>query len=246
MSGTNASTRITLRIPGDWEHPGQLIERLPPGCRLKPEALFLADGTEIEFNPLPPDDEFPQIFRTSCRRPPARDELAIAERYTVNVGLSGPGGSLDAARVMMRAGAAIVQAGGAGVFIDNSALAHGGGGWISMADDGGPEALSFAFVAVVQGKSEVYTMGMQVFGLPNLTMRRSEVDRHGGDALIDILRGLCRSGSPADVGHTFETGDGPRFRAVGRIEDEFPDESPFHNPLGQLRLASLRSIAEEN
>src|SRR5438094_973883 len=127
--------RVTLRIPGAWSHPKELLERLESGFRLTPEALFLPDGTEIEFIPMPPDGQFPGIFQSSCRRPPTKDELAVVGRYTVNIGLSAAGGSLKSALAIMQAGAAIVRAGGAGVFIDNSALAHGGGNWIAMTED---------------------------------------------------------------------------------------------------------------
>src|SRR5687768_5585666 len=122
MNETNITPTITFRIPGDWSHPGELMDRLPAGFRLTPEALLLPDGTSIEFIPMPPDEVFPQIFKSACRRPPTSDELARVARYTVNVGLNGPGGSLGSALTMMQAAAAIVQAGGAGVFIDNSAM----------------------------------------------------------------------------------------------------------------------------
>ena len=42
--------RTTLRIPGNWSHPGELIDRLPAGFRLTPEALILPDGTEIDVD----------------------------------------------------------------------------------------------------------------------------------------------------------------------------------------------------
>src|SRR4249920_107184 len=102
------SPQITLRIPGDWSHPKDLIERMPEGYRLGSESMRLLDGTEIEFNPLPPDKQFPQIFPSACRRPPKKDELEVLARYTVNVCLTGPGGSMDKALAMMQAGAAIV------------------------------------------------------------------------------------------------------------------------------------------
>jgi hypothetical protein len=40
-----------------------------------------------------------------------------------------------------------------------------------MAEDGGPDALSFAFVAIVRGKAEVYTMGMHIMGLRDSVMK---------------------------------------------------------------------------
>src|SRR5262249_54048285 len=124
-----APVTITLRIPGQWSHPRELVQRLPAGWRLTPEALILPDTTQVEFGAMPADDQFARIFRSSCRRPATEDELATVDGYSVNVILSAPGGSMRAARTMMEAGAAVVRAGGAGVFIDNSALAHGGGHW---------------------------------------------------------------------------------------------------------------------
>ncbi len=115
--------------------------------------MVLPDGTEIEFTPLPPDDQFAKIFQSACRQPPTAEEMRRVNGYTVNIGLIGPGGSMAAALTTMQAGAAIVRAGGAGVFIDNSALAHGGEDWIKMAEDGSSDAVSFAFVNIVQGKS---------------------------------------------------------------------------------------------
>src|ERR1041385_6920330 len=136
-----SDVEVHLRIPGTWASPRELFERLPAKCRFKPDALVLPDGTEVEFGAMEADDQFAEIFRTSCRQSATEDEMAAIDQYTVNVTLSGVGGSLDLARTMMQAGAAIVRAGGAGVFIDNSALAHGGQAWLEMTEDGGPDAL---------------------------------------------------------------------------------------------------------
>src|SRR5437763_678820 len=140
---------------------------------------------------MPADGQFAQIFRSSCRQPATDDELATVDDYSVNVLLSGPGGSMQAARAMMQAGAAIVRAGGAGVFIDNSALAHGGGQWLQMTEDGGPDAVSFAFVSILSGKTDVWTMGMHVLGLRDIVMKRADVEVEGFD-IIEVIRYLCR------------------------------------------------------
>ena len=245
MNKPDPAPRITLRIPGDWAHPGELLDRLPDDFRLTPEALVLPNGTEIEFTPMPPDEQFPQIFQSACRRPPTDDELAIVARYTVNVGLSGPGGSPESALAMMRAGAAIVQAGGAGVFIDNSALAHAGNEWVEMAEDGGPDALSFAFTAIIQGRQEVYTMGMQTMGFPDIVMRRADADEHE-EAIIEIIRYICGSDKPIGVGHILADEQGPRFRVMETTPDEFDADSPMHNPFGRLKIVSWKEIAEGN
>jgi hypothetical protein len=236
---------IAFRIPGNWSHPRELIERMPAGFRLTPEALVMPDGTEVGFTPMPPDDQFAQVFRSACRQPATHHELEIVDSYTVNIGLSGPGGSLQAALTMMQAGAAFVQAGGAGVFIDNSALAHGGQQWLAMTEDGSSDAVSFAYVGIVRGRQEVWTMGMHVMGLPDLVMRRADLDAQG-DVIIEVIRYLCRGDQPIGDGHLLADEDGPRFRAVATSSDPKDVGSALHNPFGRLKLVNLKDIAERN
>ncbi len=245
MNEPAAPITIALRIPGKWSHPRELIQRLPAGCRLTAEALILPDTTQVDFGAVAADDQFARIFRSSCRQPPTEDELATVDGYTVNVFLSGPGGSMQAARTMMQAGAAMVRAGGAGVFIDNSALAHGGRHWIEMTEDGGPDALSFAFVAIVRGQTEVWTMGMHVLGLRDVVMKRADVEADGFD-IIEVIRYLSRSEKPIEDGHLIADLDGPRFQARTQDSAEEFAGSPMHNPFGRLKLVSMRDIAESN
>lgn len=245
MSEPSAPVMVTLRIPGQWQQPTELAERLPDGYRLTKDGLALPDGSRVGFGGVAPDDQFAQVFRGACRQPPTADELATVDGYTVNVILHGPGGSLDAARAMMHAGAAIIRAGGAGVFIDNSAMAHGGAHWIEMTDDGGPDAVSFAFVSIIRGKADVRTMGMHVLGRPDIVMKRSDVEAGGFD-IVDVIRYLAASEKPVGDGHLIADLDGPRFRTAAQDDKEAPKGSPMHNPFGRLRLVSMRDIAEAN
>lgn len=244
MASTNASVRTILRIPGAWSHPRELLERIPDGFRLTPENLLLPDGTEVELAIIPPDEQFAYIFNTACRRQATDEELEIVGRYTVNIGLTGPGGSLEAAQTMMQAGASIVRAGGAGVFIDNSALAHGGGDWLKMADDGSPDALSFAFVSIVASQCELETMGMHVLGLPDLVMRGADSD---AETIIEVIRYLASGEKPMGDGHLLADDRGVlRFRVTAMPSDERPAPSPMQNPFGRLRLTSFKDVAESN
>jgi hypothetical protein len=246
---SNKTIETTLRIPGNWAHPGELLERMPAGFRLGPESLAMPDGTRIEFNPLPPDGQFAAIFASSCRRPATAEEIEIANSYTVNVGLSGPGGSLESASKMMQAGAAIVQAGGAGVFIDNSGLSHGGGAWLELAEDGSPDALSFGYVGIVGNQVQLWTMGMNVLGRPDVLMNRVD-DRTQQEfdegTIIEIIRYLSATEREFADGHIIADENGPRYQAMKGEPDQFPPESPMHNPWGRLKLKSMKEIAENN
>jgi hypothetical protein len=245
MNEPAAPVTVALRIPGQWSHPRELIQRLPDGCRLTAEALTLPDATQVEFCAMAADDQFAQIFRSSCREPATADELATVDGYTVNACLSGPGGSMQAARTMMQAGAALVRAGGPGVFIDNSALAHGGQHWLDMTEDGSPDALSFAFVAIVHGPAEVWTMGMQVLGLRDVVMKRADVEKGGFD-IVEVIRYLSRGEKPVGDGHVIADLGGPRFQAFTQDSPARFAGTPMHNPFGRLKLVSLRDIAETN
>ncbi|MDX1944066.1 MAG: hypothetical protein SFU86_01565 [Pirellulaceae bacterium] len=245
MTEPASAVTIALRIPGQWTGPQDLIERLPAGCKLSHEWLVLPNGVKIDFNAMPADDQFAEIFRASCRQPPTDGELETALNYQVNVLLSGPGGSLEAARTMMQAGGAIVRAGGAGVFNDNSGLAHGGEAWLQMAEDGSPDALSFAFAAIVRGRTEIWTMGMQVLGLRDIVMKRTDVEEGGFD-IIEVIRYLARGAKPMEDGHILADEDGPRFQAFQCAGDPRLAGSPMHNPFGRLKLVSLRDIAGSN
>jgi hypothetical protein len=245
MSESTSPIEVALRIPGTWRSPKELIEALPNGYRFTPESLVLTDGTEIAFGAMDADDQFPRIFATSCRQEPTDEEKAAVENYTVNVLLSGPGGSLDAARTMMEAGAAIVRAGGAGVFIDNSGLAHGGQQWLAMAEDGSSDALSYAFASIVGGRTEVYTMGMHVLGLRDVIMKRADADADES-TLIEMIRYLAAGDKPIDDGHILADLNGPRFQAFVETSDPKLAGSPMYNPFGRLKLVSVRDIAESN
>jgi hypothetical protein len=245
MNAPTAPVTVAFRIPGKWSSPRELTDCLPAGCRLTAEALTFPDGRQVEFGAAPADDQFAAIFRSSCRQPPTPDELATVNGYTVNVFLMGPGGSAEAARKMMQAAAVVVRAGGAGVFIDNSAVAHGGRHWLEMTDDGGPDALSFAFVNIVRGKTEVYTAGMHVLGLRDIVMKRADVEADGYD-IIELIRYVSGGEKPIDDGHVIADLDGPRFKVFTQPSPAARQGSPMHNPFGRLKLVSIRDIAETN
>lgn len=245
MSDSTAPIEITLRIPGTWSNPRELVERLPPEIGLSPEGLVLPEGQVIEFAPVRPDGQFAEIFQSSCRRPATSAEIERVKRYSVNVCLIGPGGSLDAARTMMQAAAVILRAGGAGVFIDNSGLAHGAQHWLDFAEDGGPDALSFAFVTIVRGKQDAWTMGMHILGLPEIKMRRADIEPEG-DLIIEVLRYMCRSDKPVDEGHVLVLEDGQMLQVTSKTDCTLGAGTPMHNPLGCLNLLPVQEIAQRN
>jgi hypothetical protein len=123
-------------------------------------------------------------------------------------------------------------------------LAHGGGAWIEMADDGSPDALSYAFVSIFAAEHEIATMGMHVLGFPDLVMRRAEGD---ADTIVEVIRYVAAGAKPIGDGHLLADGRGvPRFRVAATAGDERTDASPMDNPFGRWRLTSFKEVAESN
>src|SRR5262249_48129731 len=49
MPPTGSSVKATLRIPGAWSQPRDLLDRLPAGFRLTADTLVLPDDAEFEL-----------------------------------------------------------------------------------------------------------------------------------------------------------------------------------------------------
>ncbi|MBL8890040.1 MAG: hypothetical protein JNL67_08685 [Planctomycetaceae bacterium] len=236
---------VTLRIPGTWSNPLELFEGIPADCELKPDLLIMADGSQFEVNIREADDQFVSIFASSSRREPTAAEKDAIENYTVQVCLTGPGGSEENATALMRAASAILHAGGSGVFIDNCGLAFGATTWREMAETPGPESLSFAFVNIITSRTETYTVGLHVLGLPDLQMRPDEIG-DDGSVMIEMIQYISSGEKKIGNGHIIADLNGPRFRVSAVQDNKIPKHSPMHNPWGRLRLTSIKEISERN
>jgi hypothetical protein len=138
----------------------------------------------------------------------------------------------------------MVRAGGAGVFIDNSALAHGGELWLEMTEDGGADALSFAFVGMVQGNTDIWTVGMHVLGLRDIVLKRADVEK--GFDIVEVIRYLVPDDKPVGDGHILADVNGPWFSCCAVDGDPSMADTPMYNPFGRNRLVKLRHIASNN
>jgi hypothetical protein len=232
---------VVLRIAGCWPDREALAAGLPPEHVLTDQYLRLPDGTQVECCLRPADQQFASVFRTACRGTASPAELETVDHYRFNCCLIGAAGTLAGAQTMLRAGAAIVRAGGGGVFIDNSCLAHGGSAWLEMADDNGPDAISYAFVNIIQGAKEAWTAGLHVLGMPDLTIRTTDIgsDR---EILIDTLRYMAEGHLELADGHFLANEQGLSCQIQAADGDHFAKSSPMHNPFGRLRLVRCHAL----
>jgi len=229
---------VTLRIPGHWPAPEAFADALPDHCAVDGDQLVLNDGSRFDLGACPADDEFFDIFITGCTRKPSDEEIAGVRDYTVNVLITGEGGSIEAAGRMLRAGAAALVAGGFGVFVDNSAIAHGRDDWLDLAadetDDGG--GAFWGFVMVFGDARRVWSRGMAVLGYRDASMPRSDDEEMDDLLLRNFLAYAYRSGRTIHDGDLLTQGPLGDLRAHLARDTKAPVGSPLHNPYGLYRL----------
>lgn len=240
MISTKPTSRIpsvSLRIPGAWKTIDEVVERLPRGWTLHRQQLTPADGPPVFLDLLPSDDEFPRIFQVSARRPPRQDEMHRIRNYQSNAVISSPAGSLFAAKHLLQTGAAIIRAGGHGVFIDNGLISHGASDWLELASAcGDPMAVFYAFVNVLCHENEYRSHGMHALGHRDAVICCREQPKLSLRTIEDLLRASSCDGLTWTSGDSFENSVGQEYR-VEPVEDECPfDDHPMLNPYGRYRL----------
>jgi hypothetical protein len=202
----------------------------------------LADGSEFELHAVPADEEFPKIFSDSCPKLPTESERDRIDGYKINICLTGRGGSIAAAKQIMSAAAAVLTAGGAGVFVDNSGIAHGATDWITLLDSADDGGVYWAFVSTVRAKDEFYSIGMHVLGF------RDAIIPSTGDKERDYRTIHSFLGYTAFSGVTLHDGEMvgdvvlPNFRVYSQADDRVPSHAPMFNSFGRWKLVPLDGL----
>ena len=243
VSGGNGvpAPEVTMRIPGGWERPEEFFENLPRGCRCTANGIALADGSEFELNALPADEDFPRIFASSCPKLPTDRECEQVENYKVNICLTGRGGSIDAAKRLMEAVAAVMAAGGVGVFVDNSGIAHGATDWLKLCDSADDGGVYWAFVMAVRSEQEVYSMGMHILGLRDAIIPSTGNAEYDSRTLHSFLGFAAYSGDALKDGEMVGDAMLPTFQLYSQADDRSPATAPMFNPYGRWRLERIDS-----
>ena len=230
---------IALRIPGQWASIEALSAKLPLGCRLDDRFLHLEDGTKVEWNALKADDEFLKVFAEGCTRMPSDRDREVIENYTVNYCLLCPGGSVALAKKAMHAAAVVLRAGGAGVFVDNGAVAHGSDDWHALtqgADEGG---VFWAFVSFIRTKTDMFTMGMHVLGHRDAIMPRTGNDERDRMILASFLGYVYQSGVELHDNEIISDPTLPSFQLKSEAGEITQPGSPMYSPFGRWRLVAV-------
>ena len=234
---------VNLRVPGQWSGLDQFLGRLPSDSQWREPWLRVEDLPPVVLDWKPADKEFAQVFEISCRRPPLLDEIDRVQNYAHNACIQGIGGSLSAARHLLRAGGALIRAGGAGVFIDNGAISHGAADWLNL-EKHCHEALAifYAFVNITRSARGYTSYGMHIVGQADCFIQSNNAMDQAEDAaalrtMEDFLRLAAREQRVWTEDEEFHDENGRRFvlRAHAHV-DWLKEHNPMWNPYGRWEL----------
>jgi hypothetical protein len=245
--------RIVLRIPGPWESLEQLRAALAktgdsyivPSVETgeAPYLLHQPTGQRFAFSVADRDDDIVELFADSGRVSPA--EVRALRRHQAKVFISGPGGSLDAARTFLAIGAAFIRAGALAIMVDNCGNCHSPRDWLSLAGDKKLGGMYWAFVSVTAARDEVFSAGMHCLGFRDAELPDPADPQASGMMMHEFLGYTYQSGATILDGDPIGGPDGPEF-ILHHVEcTRFPKDSPWHNPYGIWRFGDVKDEDEE-
>lgn len=242
----NATPELVLCIPGPWDSRTALADEVAASSTTHVVVGdFLRDPVtgftcELVFGAA--DPEVSAAFRVAGPHWAGSEAMEAVGEHRCVVYLVGKGGSREAAEAMMRAGAALIDAGGLGVKVESTGIAHGPAYWIDMCEQLPLLTAHRALVVFVVAGHEVYSCGMHNFGLPEAVIAtgKGQAER---TAAADLLRTFTRYllEAPAiEDGHTFSVSDGaPLYRIGTTAPVDYGPDSLFNNPYGSWRLEAV-------
>ncbi|VXB61392.1 hypothetical protein [Massilia sp. 9I] len=244
MSDTKPLAQLVLCIPGPWSDRSELLQRIIAGSKgdyLFAGRLLMHVQTKhvFELEHEAADERMAQAF--AAAGPHWRDapEMAAIGSHRSVVYLLGHGGSDQNVQALMLAAQALLVAGGLGVKVESSGLAHAPQAWRRMCAEFALFSPYNAFVAVVGGRREAYSCSMHTFGMHDV-----QVFEEDSAEAVEVARTfswyLYTEHPIIKEGQTFACApDAPVYVvSAGKGVDYGPD-SLFANPYGTWQLRRL-------
>ncbi|MGM9482303.1 DUF4261 domain-containing protein [Roseateles sp. NT4] len=240
----NPSAPLTvLCIPGPWQSRSELLEAIVrggSGYLFAGQVLMHMDtkqACELEFHAR--DPRMGAAFRAAGPHWAQTPDMQRIDEHAAVVYLVANGGTAIAAEGLMQAAAALLDAGGLGVKVESSGIAHSPSAWKQLCADLHLFSAHRAYVLYITG-SEVYSCGMHNLGL------RDAIVENGGDTAeaVELIRSFTRylftEAPTIRAGQTFSTDrDAPAYRLLDDAGPGYAEDSLYLNPYGCWRLVPV-------
>jgi hypothetical protein len=244
MNDTAALPQLVLCIPGSWENRAQILERViksSGGQYLFAGGVLMhvptKDMFELEFQAR--DERMAGAFAAAGPHWFGSPEMNRIDSHQSVAYLLGYGGSDKNVEALMLAARALLDAGGFGVKIENSGLAHSPADWRDMCTGFAVFSPYRAFVIVVTGGGEAYSCGMHAFGM--LDVQVIDEDKENALRTARSFSWYLFTERPTvKDGQTFSCdAQSPWYRISTGKGVEYAPDSLFINPYGTWQLQRL-------
>lgn len=236
---SESEVEIVLCIPGPWVDRGELVERI-----VKESEGYIFAGMvlmhmetkqvfELEFDE--PDERLLSAFEAAGPHWKNTPEMEKISSHKSVCYLISKGGSIEAAHSIMEAANALIKAGGLGVKVESTGLAHPPKDWEEQCKYNYLFKSHSSYVVYITSEY-VYSCGMHNFGLPDAI-----VNSTASDNPVELLRVFTHyilSESPElKEGQTFSVdSNSPVYRIKRHPPIDYGEDSLFNNPFGMWQL----------
>ncbi len=234
-------------VPGLWKDHADIVRSIPSPIA-NPQYLFAGqvifelatkEGMIMEIRDH--DPKLAAAFRAAgAYSHLAESDFEAITKHTYCLYLVDEhGGSLDAARKMMRFASALLRAGGLAVKVESAGKSHTAKEWTEYAkESANPQSLFEAFVVLVGGqRTGYYSCGMHNLGLPDAQVPGTVPNNEAGAILRGFLLYMLAEKPEIRSGNTFSlTADGLIYVLTHGACEQFAEDNVFHNPFGVWEL----------
>jgi Domain of unknown function (DUF4261) len=238
--------QIIVGVPGPWRNRSELMHALArQGTNYMFAGLiFIEQSTQIhcEFELHGHDPGLRGAFEIAGQGEFSDAQLSAVAGHGSVAWLLFDVPGYETARTAARFAGALLEAGGLGVKIDSSGLAHTRERWLREWNDDDPWAVYSLFVVLVGGDTRFYSCGMHNFGLPDAAVPH-EVGPKEGARLLNLFNVYQLAESPTlNSGETFSVeADSPRFRLTLESYPDGYEDTPMLNPHGLWSLEPVKA-----
>lgn len=239
---------IVLGFPGQWENQEAIVKALNQhtdysyaGISLLHHPSKQSFGIEIYEK----DENMRTAFEQLSMGRMTPEQLEAIEQHTFTVYLIGKGGTVEAARQMLQASQAILQAGGLGVKIETTGKAFGVETWNMLCQLEDDARLYDAFVIKLHAEGDVYyTCGMHNLGLRDAIV--GAVDQQTAVYALDAFSLYQILEQPhIRPGESFSPApESPSFQINQEEDKRYPKEDIYYNKYGLWILQPIVSKTE--
>ena len=239
------SEQIIIGVPGVWKNPGEIAQAV---AQQNKDLMFAGftlmdsvtqDVSFIEWHEH--DPRLVDVFETLGQPWINEKDLASIAQHRGTLWVLSSNVSLTHARQMMKVGQTLLKAGGLGVKVESSGVAHSAQRWQALADAADETSQVYcAFVNLVEGTENDYSCGMHNFGLPDVSLPKP-ADGPNSMVAAQVLHQFNQYQLNAlpefNDGDEFSLDENmPRYTLRFEACEDCAPEHPFYNPFGRWHL----------